>query len=140
MKHLRWLAIALSTTACTTLGPMPATTGVAAVPNGRPGVELQGGFAPGYYPSAATQDPGHKGQASGQLLALVEPDHWLGTHGMIAGARTSSRNDDHAAEPFLGYRERMSDAFSLGLIGYGTVIHGTSRGANYRATRAGGEL
>jgi len=36
---------ALLVSACTTLGPMPATTGIAAVPAGRPSVELQGGLA-----------------------------------------------------------------------------------------------
>jgi hypothetical protein len=141
MMHMRWLiAAGILGTACTTLGPMPATTGVAAVPSGRPGFELQGGFAPGYYLSAATGDPSHKGQVSGQLLALVEPDHWLGTHGLIAGARTGGNDGDHAAEPFLGYRERLSDAFSLGLVGHATQIHGARRGASYQATRAGGEL
>ena len=49
MMDMRWLiAAGIFSTACTTLGPMPATTGVAAVPSGRPGFELQGGFAPGY--------------------------------------------------------------------------------------------
>ena len=119
---------------------MPATTGVSAVPNGRPGIELQGGFTPGYYLSDATREPTRRGQVSEQVLALVEPDRWLGTHGLIAGARGGGHQGDHTAEPFLGYRERLSDVFALGVIGHGTVIHGAHRGASYRAARAGGEL
>jgi hypothetical protein len=128
------------TTACTTLGPMPATIGVAAVPTGRPGIELQGGVAPGYYLSDATQAPDHRGQGSGHLLALIEPDHWLGTRGLIVGARTSGRHGEDTAEPFLGYRGRLADGFSLAAIGHGTVVRGADRGASYRAGRIGGEL
>ncbi|HEY0483206.1 MAG TPA: hypothetical protein VGD37_37045 [Kofleriaceae bacterium] len=119
---------------------MPATTGIAAVPTGRPGIELQGGIAPGYYLSDATQAPDHKGQGSGHLLALIEPDHWLGTRGLFAGARTSGRHGEDTAEPFLGYRGRLGDGFSLAAIGHGTVVRGADRGASYRAGRVGGEL
>jgi hypothetical protein len=132
--------LALSFTACTTLGPMPATTGIAAVPAGRPGVELQGGLAPGYFLSAATQDA-HRGSVSRQVAALIEPDRWLGTHGLIAGVRGGiSDSDDRTAEPFLGLRERLSDDFAIAVIGHGTVIRGSDRGASYRATRFGGEI
>jgi hypothetical protein len=132
---------ALLVSACTTLGPMPATTGIAAVPAGRPSVELQGGLAPGYYLSAATQDPTHRGSVSRQLSALIEPDRWLGTRGLIAGVRGGiSDGDDRTAEPFLGFRRRLSDDFALAVIGHGTVIRGSHRGASYRASRIGGEL
>lgn len=134
------LLIAIATTGCTTLGPMPATTGIAAVPGGRPGVELQGGLAPGYYLSAATQDPEHRGEAGRQLLALLEPDAWLGVPGLIAGARTEASGGERTVEPFLGFRRRIDDVFSLAVIGHGTVIEGEERGASYRAGRLGAEL
>ena len=35
---------------------MPATTGISAIPAGRPGAELQAGFAPGFYLSQAAAD------------------------------------------------------------------------------------
>jgi len=132
---------ALLLPACTTLGPMPATTGIAAVPAGRPSVELQGGLAPGYFLSAATQEPTHRGSVSRQLSALIEPDRWLGTRGLIAGVRGAiSDGDDRTAEPFLGFRRRLSDDFAIAAIGHGTVIRGSHRGASYRASRLGGEL
>lgn len=134
------LAIA-ACTACTTLGPMPATTGIAAVPAGRPGIELQGGLAPGYYLSAATQEPSSDGEISRQVAALVEPDRWIGVRGLIAGVRSGlSDGNDHTAEPLLGYRGRLSDDLALAVIGHGTVIRGTDRGASYRAGRIGGEV
>jgi hypothetical protein len=134
------LLVAAMFSGCTTLGPMPATTGVAAVPTGRPGVELQGGLAPGYYLSAATQDSEHKGEAGRQLLALIEPDHWIGTRGLIAGARSEASGGERTIEPFVGFRERLSELFSLAVIGHGTVIEGSERGASYRAARFGGEI
>jgi hypothetical protein len=132
---------ALLLSACTTLGPMPATTGISAVPANRPGVELQGGLAPGYFLSAATREPDHRGGVSRQLSALIEPDRWLGVRGLIAGMRGGvSDADDRTAEPFLGYRRRLSEDIALGAVGHGTVIRGTDRGASYRASRVGGEL
>jgi hypothetical protein len=124
---------------CTTLGPMPATTGISAVPSGRPGVEAQFGIVPGYFLSAATQESTHKGDPIGQLLALVEPDHWLGTRGLVLGARTWGGDGDQAVEPFLGYRHRLDDNFALALVGHGTRMNGARNGASYRATRLGGE-
>lgn len=142
MKRVIWLVVILAVwaTGCTTLGPMPTTTGISAVPNGRPGMEVQAGIVPGYFLSSATREPSHKGDPTGQLLALVEPDRWIGSHGLVAGARTWGRKTDGAVEPFLGYRDRLDDALALALVGYGTAMHGAERGASYRATRLGGEL
>ncbi len=95
---------------------------------------------PGYFLSSATQEPSHKGDPTGQLLALVEPDHWIGARGLVAGARTWGSKADDAFEPFLGYRHRLDDDLALALIGYGAAMHGAERGASYRATRIGGEL
>jgi len=137
-----WLVVLSAAWApgCTTLGPMPTTTGISAVPSGRPGIEAQAGLVPGYFLSSATQEPSHKGDPTGQLLALVEPDHWLGTHGLVAGARTWGHKADGAVEPFLGFRHRLDDDLALALIGHGTTMHGAEHGASYRATRIGGEF
>jgi hypothetical protein len=125
---------------CTTMGPMPATTGIAAVPSGRPGIELQAGAVPGYMLSDGTQSDGHDGNASEQLLGLVEPARWLGTRGLIAGARETGRSGDYAFEPFLGYRHRLDDRFALAVIGYGATMGRRDGQATYHATRAGAEL
>jgi len=124
---------------CTTLGPMPATTGLSAVPSGRPGVEAQVGVVPGYFLSSATEEPSHKGNPTMQLLAVVEPDHLLGTRGLVLGAHGWGRSADNTLEPFLGYRLRIDDNFAFAIAGYGTQLRGAERGASYRATRLGGE-
>lgn len=133
------LVLVLGAGGCTTLGPMPATTGLSAVPAGRPGVEAQLGAVPGYFLSSATEEPSHRGNPTAQLLALVEPDHWLGTRGLVLGAHGWGRSGDSALEPFLGYRLRIDDRFAFAFAGYGTQLRGAERGASYRATRIGGE-
>jgi hypothetical protein len=144
MKRMIWLVIlsGVWATGCTTLGPMPATTGISAVPSGRPGVEAQVGLVPGYFLSDATQTStgSQKADPSAQLLALIEPDHWIGARGLIAGAHYWGKHGDLTIEPFVGYRHRLDDDLSLALIGHGTTMHGVSSGASYQATRAGGEL
>jgi hypothetical protein len=119
---------------------MPATTGISAVPSGRPGVEAQIGLVPGYFLSQTAQEPTHEGDPDAQLLALIEPDRWLGTRGLVVGMRRWGRNSDGAFEPFLGYRHRIDDDFAVALVGYGTQMSGAENGASYRATRLGGEL
>jgi hypothetical protein len=142
MKRMIWSVVTLAAwaTGCTTLGPMPTTTGISAVPSERPGVEAQAGIVPGYFLSAATREPSHKGEPTGQLLGLVEPDHWLGTRGLILGARHWGNKNDGAVEPFLGLRRRLDDDLAFALVGHGTTMHGAEHGASYRATRVGGEL
>jgi hypothetical protein len=142
MKQMIWLVVAAGiwATGCTTLGPMPTTTGIAAVPTGRPGVEAQAGVVPGYFVSSATQEPAHKDDPIGQVLGLVEPGQWLGTRGLVAGARHWGEHGDGAFEPFLGYRHRLDDSFAVAVFGYGTKMQAADRGASYRATRIGGEL
>ena len=127
---------------CTTLGPMPATTGISAVPSGRPGVEAQVGLLPGYFLSEATQQPksSQKGDPTGQVMALVEPDRLIEAPGLIIGARHWGDHGEVSIEPFIGYRHRLDGDISLALIGYGTTMNGASRGASYSASRAGGEL
>jgi hypothetical protein len=144
MKAMIWLVVtsAAWATGCTTLGPMPTTTGISAVPSGRPGIEAQVGIVPGYFLSDAAQEPSHEGDPTTQLLGLIEPDRWLGARGLFLGARSWGRDGDGAIEPFLGVRRRL-DAdgdLALALIGHGTRMHGAEDGASYRATRIGGEL
>lgn len=130
----------LATTACTTLGPTPATTGVSAVPVGRPGVEVQAGVMPAFFLSDAAQDGQGDQAATGQIHAIVEPDRLLGTKGFILGARKWGEDSDSPIEPMLGYRRRLDDAFSIAAIGYGGYARGASGGASYEALRFGGEL
>lgn len=142
MKRMIWLVVTAGiwATGCTTLGPMPTTTGIAAVPSGRTGVEAQAGVVPGFFLSSAAQEPTHKGDPIGQVVGLVEPAQWLGTRGLVLGARRWGDHGDGAVEPFLGYRHRLDDNFAIAVFGYGTQMHGTQTGASYRATRIGGEL
>ena len=67
----RALGLLLFLAACTTLGPMPATTGISAVPAARPGMEAQAGFVPAYFLSTSVQDEA-QGTVTSQLSALVE--------------------------------------------------------------------
>lgn len=127
--------------ACTTLGPMPATTGVSAVPAGRPGVELQAAVAPAFHLSSATQGADAEGSATSQLAALVEPDRWLGLPGLIVGARGWGESGDAGFEPLLGYRAPLFEGrAAIAGVGYGTRMSGESSDASYEATRIGGEL
>src|SRR5262249_12938534 len=88
------------TTACTTLGPMPATTAISAVRAGRPDVPAQTAILPGWFLSdSASQSP--QSQAVGQLSVLVEPDRLLDLPGLIVGARSFGQShDDSVLEPY----------------------------------------
>ena len=140
MQH-RILALgSVLLTACTTLGPMPATTGVSAIPANRPGGEVQAAVIPVFYLSEATQEAPHESSASPQLSTVFEPDRLFGTKGLILGARTWGEGGDSPFEPMIGWRHRFDDRFAAAVIAYGTIVHGESGGAFYDATRAGGEL
>jgi hypothetical protein len=118
---------------------MPATTGVAAVPASRPGVELQAAFVPGYYLSSAVQKEG-KGASISQASLLFEPSRWFGLPGLVLGARAVGGRDTGAyGEPMIGYRTHLDSqkSLSLGAIGYGTVASGENSGASYSAVRGG---
>jgi hypothetical protein len=131
----------VSAIGCTTLGPMPTTTGLSAVPAGRPGAEAQFGMVPGYLLSEGAQETTDgAGDPAVQLLGAIEPGSALGTGGLVVGARRWGRATDGAFEPFVGYRHRLDDAISIALIGYGTKMSGEDQGASYRAGRVGGEL
>jgi len=145
MSH-RWrtrgLLGCLALGACTSLGPMPATTGVSAEPAGRPGVELATGPVPAFLLSQATT-PDQRGVSQNQAAATLEPDRWLHLPGLVVGARVIGRSGDALYEPYVGYRTRFGGpdgALALAGIAYGTTNHAQGTLATYHAKRAGGEL
>ena len=137
--HLALPALLLAT-ACTTLGPMPATTGMSALPVDRPGVELQTGMMPAFFLSDAAQDDEPQAPATPQLAALIEPDRLLGTKGLVLGARAWGEGGDSPLEPMIGVRRRLDDRFAIMGLAYGTHARGAKSGARYAATRIGGEV
>jgi hypothetical protein len=129
------------TIGCTTLGPMPATTGMTSVPAGRPSVEGSVGFVPGYYLSE-TVKPDPTGAALGQAGVLVEPDSIIKVPGLVVGGRyVSSSSSGGYPEPMVGYRTYLGDdrALSMSAVGYAAYAHGSSNDASYSATRGGAE-
>jgi hypothetical protein len=127
---------------CTTLGPMPATSGASVVPAGRPDVRLSATLTPGYYLSTATQESS-EATAVRQLGADFEPDRWISLPGLHAGVRyVGEPSEGGYAEPQLGYR-RSLDAegrFAVGVLAYGGYASGSAKGASFEATRGGGEI
>ena len=122
---------------CTTLGPMPATTGVSAIPASATGLDVQAGVVPGFYLSNAAQQS-TDGAAIPQLSALF--DFGALWPGLIVGARAYGRSGDAIGEPFVGYRTTLDDGISIAGVVYGTANRAGDRGASYDATRAGAEV
>lgn len=136
------LSLATGLAACTALGPMPATTGVSAVPAGRPSGEVGFGLAPGYYLSSGSQaSPDGGGLTQGALL--LEPDRLVRLPGLVVGARHigDSKNGGYF-EPLAGYRCHLDGAerVSAMAIGYFTKASGNRDNASYSATRGGAEV
>jgi hypothetical protein len=124
---------------CTTLGPMPATMGISAMPAGRPEVSVTAHALPGYYLSS-TVTADHKGTAIPGGSILVEPDRIVEVPGLIVGARAYG-SENTGFEPMLGYRRRIGPNAPLA---YGAVVaftraSGKANGAEYEATRVSGE-
>jgi hypothetical protein len=124
--------------ACTTLGPMPATTGISAVPNGRPNAEAQLGVMPAYHLSASVSNGDAGG--TGQAAVLIEPDRWIGVPGLVVGGRVFGNAPDSPTEPMIGYRTALDDEFAVAVVAYGTSKRASSRGASYHGFRAGAEV
>lgn len=124
--------------ACTTLGPNPATTGVSAIPVGRPGVDAQVGAVPAFYMSQSAQGEA-KGAAVPQASALVEPDRWLKLPGLVIGGRMFGQSGDTIGEPYVGYRQHVGERVSLGIGAFGGAKRSTKKLASYHATRIGSE-
>ena len=125
-------------TGCTTLGPMPATTGVSAVPINRPGGELQVGPVPGFFLSSSANAKA-EGAPIMQASAIVEPDRWLRLKGLVFGARLFGQSGDTPGEPYIGYRRTVRKDLSIAGGLYGTSKRSTQKLASYHATRIGGE-
>jgi hypothetical protein len=124
---------------CTTLGPMPAMTGVPVPPIDRPGVELQAGIVPGYYLSSTVVED-KQGSPIPQLLGLLEPDELISVPGLFAGARYAGDSDEGAAlEPLVGYRTHLDDdkRIALGLTSFLSYASEEQNGAAFSALRAG---
>ncbi|HEY3236243.1 MAG TPA: hypothetical protein VGJ84_16115 [Polyangiaceae bacterium] len=139
-KSVFAVVCALPALACTTLGPMPATTGIAAAPMQRPSVGAQFGFIPGYYLSSAVQK-NPKGSSFTQLALLLEPDRWI-VPGLIAGARiVGSKDTGSYIEPGAGYRAFLDSdrRVAVGGVAFGTHSSHSKDYASYDATRMGAE-
>ena len=132
------VVILLALSACTTLGPIPATTGVAAVPSGAPGLEGQVAFVPGFYLSRSAQNQG-KGAIMPQLSAVFDPDRWLGLPGLIIGGRIYGADKDTPGEPLIGYRHAFDEGLSASIVGFFTSKDATRSLASYHATHGGAE-
>ncbi len=130
-------AFALLLSACTTLGPMPATTGISAMPIGRPGMEAQVGVIPGFHASQSAQNEA-KGDSISALSVLLDPDRWLGVKGFLVGGRMFGQSGDRPIEPYIGYRRRLVEAISVGAVFFGSTKR-TENYANYHGVRLGGE-
>jgi hypothetical protein len=114
------------------------TTGVTAVPAGRPSAELQVGVIPAYHLSSAVSDP--KGSAVGAASLVIEPDHWLpAAKGLILGGRAFGESGDTYAEPFVGYRQQMGDLSFAGVV-YASSNRAEDKLASYHGFRAGAEV
>lgn len=130
---------------CTSLGPMPSTTGVSAVPAARPGGEVQGTLVPIFRLSHAvgSDDPDREdpdGESVLQLGGLIEPDRWLGIPGLIAGVRMFGDSGDVGFEPMVGYRRRVDERVAVAGVAFGTAMGADENGASYDAVRVGGEV
>jgi len=139
----KWLLGALwLTSGCTSLGPMPAMTGVPSAPLERPGMEAQAAVVPGYYLSSGTQEK-PKSAALPQVAGVLEPDRLLHATGVLVGARYAGDGKAGAAlEPLVGYRAFVDGGkrFSVAGIGFLAYASGAQRGASFDAWRGGAEL
>ena len=126
---------------CTALGPMAATTGVAAVPAGRPSFEGSIGVMPGHYLSSGVQ-ASPKGAGIGQAAIMVEPDSIIRVPGLIVGGRyVGSSTSGGYPEPMVGYRTYLGEGHLLAVSAIGYATHGSAsrNDASYSATRGGAE-
>jgi hypothetical protein len=125
--------------ACTTLGPIPAMTGMPVPPLERPGVEVQVGVVPGYFlSSTVTDDP--KAATLAQAAALFEPDELISVPGLLIGARYAGESKSGGAlEPLLGYRTFLDPdkRFSLAGLGFLAYADASDNGASFDAWRGG---
>ena len=122
---------------CTTLGPMPTTTGISAIPAGRPGGEIAASITPIFRLSDSASGDDADGNANPQLGALFDPDRLLGVPGLFVATRLWGEHGDNGLEPQLGYRHRLDDRLAILGVGYGTKMSDDENGATYKVTRIG---
>ncbi|HUS29723.1 MAG TPA: hypothetical protein VMZ53_14565, partial [Kofleriaceae bacterium] len=132
------LALASLLCACTTLGPNPATTGVSAIPAGRPSLDAQVGTVPAFYASQSAQNEA-KGAAVAQAGFLLEPDRYLKLPGLVIGGRLYGQSGDTLGEPYVGYRANIDESIAVGGGVYGSAKRSTKQLASYHGTRVGAE-
>lgn len=127
-------------TACTSMGPTPATTGFTARPMPRDGLEVQAGLLPGHYlSSSVVESP--DGNSIEQLSAAAQADELVGIPGLVLGVRAFGQEGDRPIEPVIGYRRALAGgAASVAGFLYGAHAAHEENGASYEATRLGGEL
>src|SRR5687767_1114038 len=101
MKYVRLALGCLG--ACTSVGPMPTTTAISAVPSDRPSAEAQAAVTPVFRLSNAASGDDQNGQSTPQVSALFDADRLL-ARGLIVGARLFGESGDAGLEPYLGYR------------------------------------
>lgn len=123
--------------ACTSLGPMPATTGIGAAPIGRTSVVGQVGVVPGFYASQSAQNDA-KGQALKHGTMLFEPGKLVGIPGLFVGGGIFGDGDDVPLEPYVGYRRHVGGA-ALGAVAFASTKRADENGASYHGVRAGAE-
>lgn len=124
---------------CTSLGSMPATTGVSAIPAGRPGGEVTAGLSPTFRLSDAAHGEKRSKNSNPEIAALFDPDRLLGLPGLFVRGRVWGEDGDESFEPALGYRRRLDDRIAVGGVTYGTKMQDDEKGASYKATRFGAE-
>ena len=131
-------ALALLTSACTQLGPVPGVTGASVLPRPSPGIEAQAGLLPGYFLSDATADADTRGTTVSQVSGFVEPGKLIGVENLAVGVRHVSGGDDSGHfEPMLRYRHGLTDYFAVGVVGFGTHAKASYDQASYSMTRGG---
>lgn len=117
---------------------MPSTTGVSAVPTGKPGAEVQVGGVPAFHLSSSASTA--KGGATGQAAVLIEPDRWIKAPGLVVGARIFGKGSDTPIEPMIGYRKALTNEFAWAFLAYGTSKRASEKLASYHGFRMGAEI
>lgn len=127
--------------ACTTLGPMAASTGTVPIPAPRTGAEVQVGVVPGYFLSQGVKSEA-AGAPIGQAAVLLDLGRLVGLPGLVIGGRyLGGSNDGGYPEPMLGYRTLLGKSQQLGaaFVAHGGHGSGEQDGASYEATTLGVE-
>lgn len=134
-------AAALALAGCSTLGPVPATTGISPIPAPREGAELQLGAVPGYFMSqTVVEDP--KGAGLTGLSVALDPAKLLGTPGLVVAARLIGPEADTQLEPIVGYRRSFGGGLGASIAGFvfGASGKGETDGASATTSRLGSEV